>query len=609
MSGTRRSSIASRAFTLKSVSILAALALGAALGIGIGPAAAVTRAAVTRAATTPLAYAALGDSYASGPDIPTQMNDPSGCARSTNNYAHVIARDLGLTLTDATCSGATTTDFTGSQSTSTGTNPPQLDAVTSNDSVVTATVGGDNLGFTSIIEHCVAATPDGPPIEGVVDHYFNCKNYYDPTGTAAGTQLSAKITAIAPKIAGVLQDIHARAPHASVYLIGYPDIVPPPPSTGCWPTLPFTTTDAPYLRSIEIDLDQMLASTAAANGATYIDTYTASEPYNSCTGSSTRWISPIIPATAASYPVHPNKAGEAGMAGIAEPIIKAHLPTATGTTITGTPTGTGSTAHTEGYWLVGADGGIFTFGAAHFYGSTGSMHLQRPVVGITPTATDQGYWLVAADGGIFSFGDASFFGSIPGFHIGPAGTPGPGKHLNAPIIGMVPSVGGGGYYMVASDGGVFAFGDAHFAGSCPALPHGCDAPAIAAVPDATGQGYWVVTSIGSVYAFGDARFAGSVSSAPSPIVDAVRTPNGGGYWILDASGNVYAFGDARNFGGLPAGTTSQSDPASSIMATVDGGGYWVVMADGAVWSFGNATYQGGMAGKALNAPIIASSGW
>ena len=88
-------------------------------------------------------------------------------------------------------------------------------------------------------------------------------------------------------------------------------------------------------------------------------------------------------------------------------------------TFTPTPSpGPGSTGQ-HGYWLVGSDGGIFSFGAAQFHGSTGAMRLQRPVVGITPTADDGGYWLVASDGGIFSFGDAGFYGSIPGLSCSP----------------------------------------------------------------------------------------------------------------------------------------------------------------------------------------------
>ena len=64
-----------------------------------------------------------------------------------------------------------------------------------------------------------------------------------------------------------------------------------------------------------------------------------------------------------------------------------------------------------GYWLVASDGGIFSYGDAHFYGSTGSMQLNQPIVGMAATPDGGGYWLVASDGGIFAYGDAQFYGS------------------------------------------------------------------------------------------------------------------------------------------------------------------------------------------------------
>jgi ribosomal protein L24E len=73
--------------------------------------------------------------------------------------------------------------------------------------------------------------------------------------------------------------------------------------------------------------------------------------------------------------------------------------------------GMASTPDGRGYWLVASDGGIFTFGDAHFYGSTGATRLNRPVVGMASTPDGRGYWLVASDGGIFTFGDAHFYGS------------------------------------------------------------------------------------------------------------------------------------------------------------------------------------------------------
>ena len=74
----------------------------------------------------------------------------------------------------------------------------------------------------------------------------------------------------------------------------------------------------------------------------------------------------------------------------------------------------------------------------------GGQHLNKPVVGIAATPDGGGYWLVASDGGVFSFGDAHFFGSMGG------------RHLNQPIVGITPTPDGGGYWLVASDGGIFS---------------------------------------------------------------------------------------------------------------------------------------------------------
>jgi hypothetical protein len=114
----------------------------------------------------------------------------------------------------------------------------------------------------------------------------------------------------------------------------------------------------------------------------------------------------------------------------------------------------------NGYWLVASDGGIFTFGDAGFFGSTGAMTLAKPVVGMASTPSGHGYWLVAADGGIFTFGDAGFFGSTGAMR------------LNQPVTGMVTTTSGSGYSLVARDGGVFTFGDALFYGSADVTSSG-----------------------------------------------------------------------------------------------------------------------------------------
>ncbi len=289
----------------------------------------------------------------------------------------------------------------------------------------------------------------------------------------------------------------------------------------------------------------------------------------------------------------------------------AHSPGVVDVTVT-TPGGTSQQTSADqftyghGYWLVGSDGGIFSFGSAQFYGSMGATRLQRPVVGIVSTRDRGGYWLDASDGGVFSFGDAQFYGSIPGLSLHPAGSGLPNS-LNAPIVGMVPSHDQGGYFMIGSDGGVFAFGDAHFAGSCPGIG-GCSGAAVAVMPDASGSGYWLITQSGNVYTFGDAPYLGAPGLQSSPITSAVPTPSGHGYWILDADGQVFAYGDGTPMGNTPTGSTGGLNPASAIFATSDGGGYWVSDAQGKVFTFGDAPNDGDMSGTHLNGSIIAASG-
>ena len=111
-----------------------------------------------------------------------------------------------------------------------------------------------------------------------------------------------------------------------------------------------------------------------------------------------------------------------------------------------------STPDGKGYYLVASDGGVFTFGDATFAGSTGAIHLNQPVVGMSVDQKTGGYWLVASDGGIFSF-NALYLGSTGAIH------------LAQPITAMVSSPSGQGYRFIGTDGGVFDFGDAKYFGS------------------------------------------------------------------------------------------------------------------------------------------------
>jgi lysophospholipase L1-like esterase len=241
-------------------------------------------------------YVGLGDSYAAGPLLSNQIS-PLGCLKSDHNYAHLAAPSLGLPLRDASCSGATTADMTQTQNVEFGSNPPQFNSLDAETTVVSLTIGGNDIGFSEVAESCITLNPFSSP----------CKSKYDSGGV---DQLEGRISATAPKIAAVLQGIHTRSPKAKIYVLNYPAIFPETGS-GCWPQMPISFTDAPYLRSTEQKLNAMIATQAAANGATVVNWYQASIGHDACKSSSNRWVEPLIPGEVAA-PIHPNHSGMVG---------------------------------------------------------------------------------------------------------------------------------------------------------------------------------------------------------------------------------------------------------------------------------------------------------
>lgn len=247
-------------------------------------------------------FVALGDSYAAGPLIPLPIK-PYGCLKSSNNYGSIAQRKLKYAeYRDMTCSGAETEDMTEPQGVSPGPNPPQFDALDANTRLVTLTIGGNDIGFSGIAEDCIDTTPAnaGHP----------CKDEYVVDGV---DEVSARIAAAAPKVAAVLQGIRARAPQALVLVVDYPAIFPHTGNTGCWPLIPVANGDVVWLRSKQVELNQMLATQAAANGATLVGAYTASRGHDACRLPLIRWVEPAIPLSAAA-PIHPNLQGMQAMA-------------------------------------------------------------------------------------------------------------------------------------------------------------------------------------------------------------------------------------------------------------------------------------------------------
>lgn len=259
---------------------------------------------------TPTEYVALGDSYAAWPLIPNQSLQPLGCLRSDKNYPRLVNGTIKATrFVDMTCSGATTTHMTKQQGVTPGPHQPQLSVVDADTKVVTLQIGGNDVGFSGIIQNCAAATP----------WESGCKGDYL---TGGRDLLAERIAATAPKIDAVLAEIERRAPQAEVFVVGYPALLPES-GGGCWPLVPIVAGDISYLRGTNKALNTMLKQRALAAGARYIDLHTPSIGRDMCSGS--RWIEPIVPVSSLAAPVHPNAAGMRAFADVVRREINAHV--------------------------------------------------------------------------------------------------------------------------------------------------------------------------------------------------------------------------------------------------------------------------------------------
>jgi len=193
-----------------------------------------------------------------------------------------------------------------------------------------------------------------------------------------------------------------------------------------------------------------------------------------------------------------------------------------------------------GYRMAAADGGVFSF-CEPFHGSMGGAHLNRPIVGMasTPDGGATGWWPPTAASS--ASGTAAFHGSMGGAHLNRRSSAwrrppmgwllagglrrrhlqlrgrrlprlDGGAHLNRPIVGMASTPDGGGYWLVASDGGIFSFGTPPSTARWRRPPQPADRRHGV---DRRWGGYWLVASDGGIFSFGDAAFDGSMGGAPS----------------------------------------------------------------------------------------------
>jgi hypothetical protein len=212
--------------------------------------------------------------------------------------------------------------------------------------------------------------------------------------------------------------------------------------------------------------------------------------------------------------------------------------------------------------------------------------------GMACTPNGKGYWICASDGCVFRFGDAKFYGSMRG------------KHLPKPVVGMAALPTGDGYWLVTADGAVFAFGAAQDLGSLSGKT--LDFPIVGMASTQSGKGYWLAGKGGSVFAFGDGKDQGSEAASGFHdfvgIAPAWHGDGGNGYWLVRATGQVYAY-NCADYGGGEAGGSVVG------IASIKDSGYWQAKATGKVYSY-NVPAKGGdeNAGNPFSGICAAPSG-
>jgi lysophospholipase L1-like esterase len=231
-------------------------------------------------------YVALGGSFASGPGIPTQG---SACGRSDHNYPHLVASRLNLRLVDVTCSGATTANVLDEPQ---GTHPPQIDAVTADTALVSITVGGNNIRYSSTTRACAWK--------------LNCLAGLDqPTINAAVTDLPRHLE----QLIGAVRE---RAPNAIVVLVTYPQVIPPEGAQCA--KLAMSPTDAAFIRDLGQRLEDALFVVAKADNVVLADPYLVTPGHGPCAPAGQSWVAGVRARHGSPY--HPTAAGHEEMAAL-----------------------------------------------------------------------------------------------------------------------------------------------------------------------------------------------------------------------------------------------------------------------------------------------------
>ncbi len=255
-----------------------------------------------------------------------------------------------------------------------------------------------------------------------------------------------------------------------------------------------------------------------------------------------------------------------------------------GETVATTPVSTGPNAANPtgakltGYRLLTSDGRVITLGRAATLGSPRELGLGAPTA-------------IAGVPGRNAYLTSDAAGRVAGF--GGAASGAPKAAVTTAAMASTPS--GQGYWVLASTGGVYAFGSARHHGSL--IRSGVSAGGLKIRSTPSGNGYWILAGNGRIYPFGDATKFGAPSAGA---VDFWPTSSGAGYWVLLADGRVGAYGDAGHFGDVPGLKVRWAKPAVAIIGMPSGRGYAIAARDGGVFNFGSSPFLGSLGGSGRN---------
>ncbi|MGW6693817.1 SGNH/GDSL hydrolase family protein [Rhodococcus sp. NPDC054953] len=242
-------------------------------------------------------YVALGDSRAAGPSL-DRVADTNGCQRSDLGYPNLVARGLNTSsFRNLSCTGARTEHVTTTpQPTSGGAVPPQIVGLPPDTTLVTLSIGGNDIRWPTLVSRCYAAAPGGDA---------GCR-----TDPALARDAMAALADLGPRVWSTLAAIRAKAPAARIILVGHGGIVG---DRGCWPSLPISDPDAVWVNGFFAMLGGVLATAAATASAEYVDVAVSSRGHDGCAAPDQRWFEGRQAGPSAS-PLHPNAAGMRHMA-------------------------------------------------------------------------------------------------------------------------------------------------------------------------------------------------------------------------------------------------------------------------------------------------------